>query len=244
MKIFKPTYLCIKRHSVTGLKYLCKTTMTYEKMLKYRGSGKYWKTHLKIHERKYVETPWFCLFEEKEELTKFALMCSKQWDIVKSNEWANLKHENGLDGGGEGQSHSDETRQKQAYRARKRKRYTCQHCGLESDYNHISRWHGDSCKTVLSEENIIAREKIFQEKYGVEKILCVYCNKKYLPSRFKERHGDNCSHNPANIEKKQQKHEERKNRRVSIICEYCSTACLTKTNYLRWHGANCKYRTI
>lgn len=101
MKEFQPTYLCIKRHSVTGLSYLCKTTKSYEQMLKYCGSGRpYWSNHLKEHKKEYIETPWFCLFYEKEEIEKFALMCSEQWDIVNSDLWANLKPENGTEGYG------------------------------------------------------------------------------------------------------------------------------------------------
>ena len=73
-------------------------------MVKYTGSGKYWLKHLKIHGRKYVETLWFCLFYDKEELTAFSLMCSEQWNVVEGRDesgkkiWANEKPENGIDG--------------------------------------------------------------------------------------------------------------------------------------------------
>jgi len=102
MREFQPTYLCIKQHSVTGLKYLCKTTRSYEKMLKYIGSGKYWCLHLEAHGKEFVDTPWYCLFHDKESIAEFALMYSEKWNIVNSNEWANLRPENGLDGGGLG----------------------------------------------------------------------------------------------------------------------------------------------
>lgn len=107
MKEFKLTYLCIKQHSITGLRYLCKTTKSYEKMLEYKGSGRpYWNNHLRVHGKEFVDTPWYCLFYDKEAIEEFALMCSEQWDIVKSDEWANLKPENGLEGGGaKGQKH-------------------------------------------------------------------------------------------------------------------------------------------
>lgn len=105
MEQLKPTYLCIKQHSVTGLQYFCKTTKSYEEMLRYSGSGKpYWNNHLKMHGRKYVKTIWFCLFYDKEEIEKFALMCSEQWNIVNAKDengkkiWANLREENGLSG--------------------------------------------------------------------------------------------------------------------------------------------------
>jgi hypothetical protein len=128
---FKPTYLYIKRHKVSGLLYLGKTTGTEKYLLEqYNGSGSYWTNHLKMHGHE-VETVWYCLFTEKDELVKFALQCSAQWDIVKSKDasgkklWANEKPENGLDGGGQrgekngmyGKTHTDEVKQMQAQRA-------------------------------------------------------------------------------------------------------------------------------
>lgn len=74
-------------------------------MLAYKGSGRYWNRHLLKH-GKDVETIWYCLFTEKDELVKFALQCSEQWNIVNAKDlitekkiWANEKPENGLDGG-------------------------------------------------------------------------------------------------------------------------------------------------
>ena len=45
--MFKPTYLYIKQHSITGKLYLGKTTK--QNLIKYTGSGKYWLRHLKVH---------------------------------------------------------------------------------------------------------------------------------------------------------------------------------------------------
>lgn len=98
-KEFPPTYLMIKQHSVTGKLYFCKTTRSYDKMLKYTGSGRYWNRHIKKHGKEFVETIWFCLFYDKDECNRIALLLSEQQDIVKSNKWANEKPENGLDGG-------------------------------------------------------------------------------------------------------------------------------------------------
>jgi len=92
----KPTYLYIKQHKITGLKYFGKTT---KDPLTYLGSGKHWRRHIKKHGIKFVETIWHQLFINKEELIKYALDFSKNFDIVNSKEWANLKEENGLDGG-------------------------------------------------------------------------------------------------------------------------------------------------
>ena len=45
-KTFKPTYLYIKTHKTTGLKYFGKTASSKDS---YSGSGKYWLRHLAKH---------------------------------------------------------------------------------------------------------------------------------------------------------------------------------------------------
>ncbi len=96
MADFKPTWLYVKQHNETGLKYFGKTTSSDP--IKYPGSGLYWSRHLKAHDDN-VSTVWFKLFEDKDELVKYALDFSKSNDIINSTEWANLKNEDGLMGG-------------------------------------------------------------------------------------------------------------------------------------------------
>jgi len=96
MKIFKPTHLYIKQHSITGLKYFGKTT---QDLSKYHGSGTRWNNHLKVHGYEHVVTLWSQLFTTVDEIKEFALNFSEENQIVESKEWANLKPENGLDGG-------------------------------------------------------------------------------------------------------------------------------------------------
>ena len=91
-------YLYKKTHNVTGLKYLGKTTLSDPH--KYSGSGKYWLRHLKIHGFDYTtEILKECV--TKEEITYWGLHYSTLWNIVDSDEWANLKPESG-DGGDPG----------------------------------------------------------------------------------------------------------------------------------------------
>jgi hypothetical protein len=105
MDQFQPTYLYIKQHKITGLLYFGKTTRTGKSFEKYNGSGKHWSPHIKKHGINHVETLWYCLFTDKDELVKFAVMCSHQWDIVNAKDttgkkiWANQKIEDGLMGG-------------------------------------------------------------------------------------------------------------------------------------------------
>lgn len=103
MSIYKPTWLYIKQHNQTGLKYFGKTTKPYEVMVRYLGSGTYWKSHLKIH-GKDVSTVWCHLYDTKESLVEEALAFSRAHDIIKAKDkngkkiWANMILENGLDG--------------------------------------------------------------------------------------------------------------------------------------------------
>jgi hypothetical protein len=91
------TYLYIKQHSVTGLKYFGKTTKNDP--VKYLGSGIHWKRHIKKHGIEHVKTLWYQSFDSEESLVEYATKFSQQNNIVESKEWANLKGENGLDGG-------------------------------------------------------------------------------------------------------------------------------------------------
>ena len=92
------TTLYIKTHNTTGLKYFGKTNRDPHI---YKGSGTYWKRHLKIHGNN-VTTEIHAQIDEITEtdlLTTTALKFSYDNDIVKSPDWANLIVEDGLSGG-------------------------------------------------------------------------------------------------------------------------------------------------
>lgn len=91
-------YLYHKRHRTTGLNYFGKTTVEpYD----YYGSGKYWRRHLAKHGID-IETVSVWEFTNQDDCTAFALNFSKEYNIVESKEWANLKPEDGKDGGDPG----------------------------------------------------------------------------------------------------------------------------------------------
>jgi hypothetical protein len=92
--MFKPTYLYIKTHNETGLKYFGKTT---KDPYNYTGSGIKWLRHLAKHGNN-VETDVLGCFTDKEECLLIALEFSIKHNIVDSAEWANLMIES-LDGG-------------------------------------------------------------------------------------------------------------------------------------------------
>lgn len=92
--MFKPTYLYIKTHNVTGLKYFGKTT---QNPFKYKGSGKYWINHIKNYGNDVI-TEIYGFYIIKELCLNDAIKFSIENDIVNSSLWANLKLEE-LDGG-------------------------------------------------------------------------------------------------------------------------------------------------
>lgn len=92
--MFKPTYLYIKTHNKTKLKYFGKTTRD---PYQYKGSGYHWIRHLKKHGED-VHTEILGYFTDKDKCLSAALEFSTKHNIVESTEWANLRVES-LDGG-------------------------------------------------------------------------------------------------------------------------------------------------
>ncbi len=88
-------YLYVKTHKITGLKYLGQTRA--KDPHKYTGSGVYWKLHLDKHGVDYT-TEILRECQSKEELKEWGIYYSNLWDVVESDDWANLKVEQG-DGG-------------------------------------------------------------------------------------------------------------------------------------------------
>ena len=96
-------YLYIKTHNITGLKYLGYTS---KDPIKYRGSGKHWLRHINKHG---YDVTTIVLYETpyKEEIREQGLYYSDLWNIVYSNNYANLVPESG-----DGVIPTEETRRK------------------------------------------------------------------------------------------------------------------------------------
>jgi hypothetical protein len=106
---FLPTYLYVKTHNVTGLKYFGKTTK--ESVQSYKGSGVYWNKHLKKHGNN-VSTEILGHFTDPIWVAFYAYEFCEINGICdfdnKNNVWANLILENGLDGGQAGRKFTQE----------------------------------------------------------------------------------------------------------------------------------------
>ena len=94
---FSPTYLYVKTHNVTGLKYFGKTVK--KDPHKYKGSGKRWTNHILKHGYD-VTTEIVGYYTGKEECITAAKLFSTEHNIVASDLWANLCEEDGLGSGG------------------------------------------------------------------------------------------------------------------------------------------------
>jgi hypothetical protein len=87
-------YLYIKTHNKTGLKYLGKTV---QDPFTYKGSGKRWINHIKKHGND-VTTEIVGTYETIDNFRLDSVIISEKYNIVNSEEWANLRLETG-DGG-------------------------------------------------------------------------------------------------------------------------------------------------
>lgn len=87
-------YLYLKTHNVTGLKYLGKTIKNpYE----YKGSGVYWKNHLKKYGND-VTTQILFQSENFDDIVNEGIRLSIDYNIIDSSEFANLMIECGTGG--------------------------------------------------------------------------------------------------------------------------------------------------
>ena len=89
------TYLYIKTHRITGLKYLGKTSRLDP--YTYPGSGKRWRAHLDKYGYDF-DTEILYESEDCDKIKEMGLYYSNLWNVVGNIEWANLKPESG-DGG-------------------------------------------------------------------------------------------------------------------------------------------------
>ena len=91
-----PTYLYVKTHNKTGLKYLGKTI---QNPYKYKGSGIYWCRHLSKHGND-VTTEILKECQTNNDVKYWGQYYSDLWNVVDDDAWANLKPEIGDGGSG------------------------------------------------------------------------------------------------------------------------------------------------
>lgn len=181
-------YLYVKTHNKTGLKYLGKTV---QDPYKYKGSGKRWINHLKIHGND-VTTEILLATESVDELRETGKYFSKIFTVKSSSNWANIKDEEG-DGGDywsnlerpaetkrkisdslTGQIKSDETKRK--IKESVKRWYE----------NNAAVGHGRREGFTHSEET---KKKMRKPR---KELVCPHCNKTGRGSAMKQWHFDKC----------------------------------------------------
>jgi len=90
------TYYLYLKQSPIGLKYLGITTRD---PYKYLGSGKYWRRHLKAHKFSASDIKTEIVFSStiEKEVNTVALEYSEKFNVVESEDFANLMPESGMD---------------------------------------------------------------------------------------------------------------------------------------------------
>ena len=180
--MFKPTYLYVKTHNVTGLKYFGKTTNLDP--VSYRGSGTYWINHIKKHGYD-VTTEIIGYYRDRDECVKAARKFSRDFMIVESEGWANLIDEYGV--GGSGWIGVDEL-------ARARAVDTCKRKYGDDYYSKIVKGRSRTEEQRLNMSKIAKERGFGKTNAGKPKPLttCPRCGKigaKHTMSRW---HFENC----------------------------------------------------
>lgn len=175
-------YLYVKQHSITGLKYFGKTEQTNP--FKYLGSGKRWKRHINKHGKEYIKTLEVWGFDNQELCTEFALKFSRENNIVESNEWANLKIEDGFQGGFPQSAYEKCTRFKnKKHNENTKKLYSEQRLGNNNGM--FGRKHNDETKQKLKQKSAI--RQLTRPKEELEKFSKCNLGKKQSKDHISKR---------------------------------------------------------
>lgn len=246
---FKPTYLYIKQHSITGLKYFGKTTKNNPH--KYNGSGKYWTKHLKKH-GKQVNTLWVKLFTDINQLVSTALTLSDLYDITESDYWANFKPENGLDGGSTSENATKRTKEgKNPFSGGSIQSKTCKKLVSENKHNFQGSFMNEyllSNNIHPSQNPINAERTSKREKEKIANGTHHFISPEFKQSQSKKQKEKviNGTHHllSGEIQKQsviKQLANGTHNSQIKVCCIYCHK-CLDISNFGRYHGNMCKHK--
>jgi hypothetical protein len=229
LSTFKPTYLYIKQHTLTGKLYFGKTVQDVES---YLGSGTYWTNHIRKHGREHVVTLWHELFTDKDEMISFALQFSKEMKIVESEQWANLMDENGTDGT-PGRLVSSETRAKVS-NSLKGREFSKEHkmnLSISHEGNNLSK----ETKEKLSIAN---KGKKLSEEHKA-KLLAIHIGSK-RSDETKAKISVACKGRITSDEHRAKISAANTGKKRSIItCPHCGKSG-GKNTMIRWHFDKCK----
>jgi hypothetical protein len=252
-------YLYKKTHKKTGLKYLGKTSS--KDPHKYPGSGVYWRSHLEKHGYDY-DTEVLKECENNREVTEWGQYYSQLWNVVASDEWANLTEETGS-GGNTGVVWTDEMRRARSERLKgkpslnKGKTYE-ELYGLEKAAEKIEKFKKSFRQKMSTKPKKEKPKKLpyssdrvgisYEELYGLEKANQIRAKQKgKLAGDKNPRYGKpgtfkNKQHTEESLAKMRQPTGPHKKKRELLVCPHCKKAS-DASNAKRWHFNNCKFKT-
>lgn len=171
----KKTYLYIKQ-SPKGLLYLGKTV---QDPYKYEGSGLRWKKHLTLHDFKNKDLQTWILHEtfDEDEIKELGLYYSNLFNVVKSDQWANMKEETGEGGFGSKEAHPWFGKKKTEDHKKKLS------ISSKGNKNNLGKKHSDETKL---------KQSLAQKGKTYEKIECPHCHKMVAHIKAKQWHFDKC----------------------------------------------------
>ena len=171
----KKTYIYVKQ-SPKGLLYLGKTI---QDPYKYEGSGLRWQNHLKAHNLKPNDLQTWILHEtiNQDEVKELGLYYSNLFNVVKSDNWANMKEEIGDGGFGSKEAHPWFGRKK-----------TLEH---RQKLTITSKGNKSGLGKVKSEETKL-KLSIAQKGKKKRDAECPHCGKKGNENVMHRWHFDNC----------------------------------------------------
>ena len=228
-------HLYIKTHNITGLSYLGKTVRDPET---YRGSGKRWKNHLAKHGND-VATEILFSSSDEEEFVFVASVVSYMLDVVDSEDFANIVHEEGSGGNTfEGRKHTEETIALMKKRAlerpplseESRMKMSKTKTGVKIGPNKTPRTdkHRENLSKSLKGKDAWNKGKKF--KRTLKYLKCVHCGKEGLDANIKRWHNDNC---PTVKPKEEYRY-------VEITCDCCGVVSRKCPYFYKVHNERCK----
>lgn len=201
-------YLYKKTHNKTGLNYLGKTTQ--KDPHRYQGSGTYWRLHISKHGYD-VTTEILKECSTNDEVREWGIYYSNLWNVVESDDWANLREEMG-----DGVANLGKTN------------------GM------FGKTHTDEVKAVLAEEAIARfKGKSYEDLYGKEKAEQLK-RKRSASTKGKNNAGEhNPMFGNQHKESAKALQSYRAKNRPKLGCPHCGIVCAS-SQFNRWHGDKCK----
>ena len=225
-------YLYLKTHNITGLKYLGKTE---KDPFKYKGSGKWWLSHLKKYGNN-VTTKILLATDDFNDLKNTGIFFSNLWNIVSSAEWANLMKEEGCGGDNSGNldyisiaNKTRITRSNPEWIKNVLEPIKILISNSERNTKQSDEWKNTVGKKVSDEATRRQNDPIWKETTGV--IISEKAKKRWANKEYKNKLRNSISATQNCPEWKEKNYKK---------CEFCGNT-FSPANYSQHHGDKCSF---